>query len=162
VANLYKRRGFFIDICLCNNEFEGVRTSLQDHGIKLNICAPNEHVPEVERKIRTIKERVRGVITILPYDTLPPVIIVHAVVFSIKWLNYFPPKGGVSKTILPQAIITGMSPDAEKHCQIPIGAYAQVHVEPNPSNDAMTSCTVGGISLGPTGNIQGHINSLAF
>jgi hypothetical protein len=47
-----------------------------------------------------------------------------------------------SKTISPQAIVTGMSPDAEKH------------VEPNPSNDAMTSCTVGGISLGPTGNIQ--------
>jgi hypothetical protein len=162
VANLYKRRGFFIDICLCSNEYEGVRTSLQDHGIKLNICAPNEHVPEVERNIRTIKERVRGMITILPFGTLPPVIIVHAVVFSIMWLNCFHPKGGVSKTISPQAIVTGMSPDAEKHCQIPFGAYAQVHVEPNPSKDAITSRTVGGISLGLTENIQGTYKFLSL
>jgi hypothetical protein len=58
VANLYKRRGFFVDLCLGDNEFEGVRATLQNHGIKLNTCAPNEHVPEVERKIRTVKERV--------------------------------------------------------------------------------------------------------
>jgi hypothetical protein len=63
---------------------------------------------------------------------------------------------------LPQAIVTGMSSDAEKHCQIPFGAYAQVHVEPNPSNDAMTSRTVGEISLGPKGNIQGTYNFLSL
>jgi hypothetical protein len=71
VANLYKRRGFFIDLCLCDNEFEGVTASLQDHGVKLNIYAPNEHVPEMERKIRTITDQVKEVITILPFDTLP-------------------------------------------------------------------------------------------
>jgi hypothetical protein len=163
VANLYKRRGFFVDLCLGDNEFEGVRATLQNHGIKLNTCAPNEHVPEVERKIRTVNERVRRVITNLPFNTLPPAIIVHAVVFSVMWwLNYFPPKGGISKTISPQTIVTGMPPDAEKHCQIPFGAYAQVHVEPNPSNDAMTSQTVGGISLGPTGNLQGTYHFLSL
>jgi hypothetical protein len=102
------------------------------------------------------------VITNLPFNTLPPAIIVHAVVFSVMWLNYFPPKGGISKTISPQTIVTRMSPDAEKHCQIPFGGYAQVHVEPNPSNDAMTSRTVGGISLGPTGNLQGTYHFLSL
>jgi hypothetical protein len=29
VANLYKRRGFSVNICLGDNEFEGVRASLQ-------------------------------------------------------------------------------------------------------------------------------------
>jgi hypothetical protein len=49
----------------------------------------------------------------------------------------------------------GLTPNAEKHCRLPFGAYAQVHVAVSPSNDVMVSRTVGGISLGPTGNIQG-------
>jgi hypothetical protein len=123
-SKFIRKKRFFVDICLCDNKFEGVRASLQNHRIKLIICAPNEHVPEVERKIRTVKEQVQGLIPNLPFNTLPPAIIVHAVVFSVLWLNNFPPKVGISKTILPQAIVTGMSSDAEKHCQIPFGAYA--------------------------------------
>jgi len=55
----------------------------------------------------------------------------------------------------PQAIITGLTPDFFKHCKAPFGSYAQVHAEPEPKNDVMTSRTVGGICLGPLGNIQG-------
>jgi hypothetical protein len=155
VVNLYKKRGFVIDICLMNNEFESVRGILQEQQIQSNICAPNEHVPEVERKIRTVKERVRGIITTLPFQTIPTIIIIHAVIFSVMWLNFFPPKEGVSITLSPQAIITGLYPDANNHCRMPFGAYAQVHGEPEHGNNAMVSRTVGGISLGPTGNIQG-------
>jgi hypothetical protein len=71
------------------------------------------------------------------------------------WLNFFPPKGGVSITLFPQAIITGLYPDANKHCCMPFRAYTQVHGEPEHGNNTMVSRTVEGISLGPTGNIQG-------
>eukprot|EP00957_Ditylum_brightwellii_P011842 892593-Ditylum_brightwellii.AAC.1 len=39
-----------------------------------------------------------------------------------------------------------------KHCRIPFGAYAQTHEEG--SND-MSERTLGAISLGPVGNVQG-------
>jgi hypothetical protein len=155
VINLYRKRGFVIDVCLGDNEFECVRSILQEHTIQLNICAPGVHVLEVERKIRTIKEQVRVIITTLPFKIIPIIIITHATIFSTMWINFFPPKGGVSQTLSPQAIVTGLYPDADKHCRILFGGYAQVHAKPHPSNDAMVSRTVGGIALGPTGNIQG-------
>jgi hypothetical protein len=155
VINLYKRREMTVQTCLLDNEFECIRHSLMEMGVYLNVCAPHEHVPEIERKIRTVKERIRGTITMLPFRIIPTIMITHAVIFSTMWLNFFPPKGGVSLTLSPQAIVTGLSPDAERHCRIPFGGYAQVHVEASSSNDVMVSRTVGGISLGPTGNIQG-------
>ena len=45
--------------------------------------------------------------------------------------------------------------DSKLHCKVPFGGYAQVYVKQVNTNDVMTSRTVGGISLGPTGNMQG-------
>ena len=56
---------------------------------------------------------------------------------------------------MSMVIVTGLSPNTEKHCRIPFGAYAQIQVDNVQSNSAMISRTVGAISLGPTGNIQG-------
>jgi hypothetical protein len=71
------------------------------------------------------------------------------------WVNFFLPKGGISSTLSPQAIVIGLSPNEEKHCRISFGAYAKVHANNTQSNSAMISRTVGAIALGPTGNIQG-------
>jgi hypothetical protein len=67
VINLYKRRGMTVQTCLVDNEFECIRHSLMEMGVYLNVCAPHEHVPEIERKIRTVKEKIRGTITMLPF-----------------------------------------------------------------------------------------------
>jgi hypothetical protein len=109
VVNLYKKRGFIIDIFLMDNKFENVRGILQEQKNQSNICAPNEHVPEVELKIRTVKERVRGIIKSLPFQTIPTIIIIHAFIFLVMWLNFIPPKGGVPLTLSPQAIITELT-----------------------------------------------------
>ena len=82
----------------------------------------------------------------LPFPKIPTTMITHVVIFSVMWLNFFPPKGGVSSVLSPQAIVTGISPNAEKHCRIPFGIYAQIHVEVSPGNDVMVSRTLGGIS----------------
>jgi hypothetical protein len=55
VYKLYQRRGFVIDMCFMDNEFEVLRGGLLLHEIALNTCAPGEHVPEIERRIRTHK-----------------------------------------------------------------------------------------------------------
>jgi hypothetical protein len=162
VCRLYERRGFEIHICMMDNKFELIRGSLLLNRIALNTCAPGEDMPEIERKIRTVKERIRGVVHTLPFQWLPNLLVVHVALFSVMWLNFFPPGAGASPTVSPQAIVTGSSADYEVHCKIPFGGYAQVHVEPDPTNNAMESRTVGGISLGPTGNIQGSYHFLSL
>jgi len=44
---------------LGDGQFKHIQQIIEEKGISMNICAANEHVPEVERYIRTIKERVR-------------------------------------------------------------------------------------------------------
>jgi len=80
--------------------------------------------------------------------------LIQLVYHSVMWLNAFPPKGGVSPTISPRSLITGVPLDYKKHCQLAFGSYAQTHEEPDPTNSLNTR-TVGAICLGPTGNLQG-------
>ena len=68
------------------------------------------------------------------------------------WLHAFPARDGVSASISPKELETGVALDANKHCVVPFGAYVQNHEE---HNNAMASRTVGAIALRPTGNAQG-------
>ena len=46
-------------------------------GITLNVTAANEHVPEMERRFRVIKERARGIRNDLPYITMPKIMVLN-------------------------------------------------------------------------------------
>ena len=54
-------------------EIEKLRTLLPQ--VALNTMAAREHVGEIERKIRVIKERVRGTFNTLPYEKLPKMMV---------------------------------------------------------------------------------------
>ena len=54
----YARGGFLVNLMLMDMEFEKVRDKLPL--VEVNTTAAREHVPEIERRIRTIKERVRA------------------------------------------------------------------------------------------------------
>ena len=90
--------GFRVTIILANNQFESMRVDLADLHAQLNITARDEHVPEIERFNRTIKERVRGNYNILPFDHLPPIIVIEMVYTAMFWRNMFALKGSVSQT----------------------------------------------------------------
>ena len=47
-----KNRNAFMD-----GQFEPLRGNLAELGITLNTASNDEHVPEIERQIRTVKER---------------------------------------------------------------------------------------------------------
>ena len=57
VNRLYRQRGFRPLYALMDGQFEPLRGDLADMGIQLNIISNDEHVPEIERQIRTLKER---------------------------------------------------------------------------------------------------------
>ena len=47
--------------------------------LMLNITGHDEHVPEIERYIRTVKERVRAIVNSLPFENYPRLLIVETV-----------------------------------------------------------------------------------
>jgi len=59
-------------------------------GIMLNVTLQDEHVPEIERFIRTVKERVQDIVNTLPLEQYPNRLIVERVYKAIFWLNCFP------------------------------------------------------------------------
>jgi hypothetical protein len=126
----------------------------------LNIASEEEHVPEIERCIRTVKERTRCTYQHTGFERYPPKLIVEMVFLSVFWLNAFPHKNGVSQIISPRTIVTGKHIDYKAHCRIEYGQYVQTH-EKHSNN--MDSRTVGALALRPTDNAQGgyYFNNLA-
>ena len=122
--------------------------------IVVNTAAACEHVGEVEREIRLVKERCRRVITCLLYTCLHKLIVVNLVYFSALWLNAFVRKSGCSTEFSPWAIILRTALSYKRHCRAQFGEYCEAHEYPTRTN-TMDSRTFPAICLGPTGNKQG-------
>jgi hypothetical protein len=120
--------------------------------LMLNTVSADEHVPEIERHIRTIKERARSVINTLPFEGYPPRMIIELIYYCVFWLNSFPAVGGISDVMSPRTIITGTTIDYTNHCKLEYGTYVQTHEK---HDNTMIPRTTGAIALRPTGNAQG-------
>ena len=104
-------------------------------GINLNCASKKEHFLEIERFIRTVKERVRSARSIMPFKRISNLIIVHLVASSIFWLNEFPPStpgSGLSDTKGPVQIILGNTVDYKNNFRLQPGEYVQIHQEYEP------------------------------
>jgi hypothetical protein len=130
-------------------------------GIVLNDVSTNEHVPEIERLICVIKERIRCKLLSLPFAGMPKLMKKHLFLHVVSWLNMFPRRGGISDTLSPRAIIHGTNPNYDTMCRVPFGAYCQVHDEPSPSNTT-TPRTTPALALNARGNLQGGYNFISL
>jgi Zn-finger domain-containing protein len=73
IYGIYRKRGFRIQLIIGDSEFECTRGAIAaDIQSNLNICGEDEHVPEIERCIRTVKERTRCTYNVTPFDHFPP------------------------------------------------------------------------------------------
>jgi hypothetical protein len=151
VIGLFQSHGFTVTHLLLDEQVGSIQSGLISHNIVSNIIGCTEHVPEAERRIRTIKERARSTIATLPFKYIPRQMMVELIYGCIFWLNSFPAADGVSTTISPRTIMTGLRIDYHKHCQF-FCEYIQTHEQ---RDNSMQSRTIGAIALRPTGNIQG-------
>ena len=117
---------------------------LASMGIHLNTVSADEHVPEIEQYICTVKERVRAIYNTLPFKRMPALLVIKMVSSSILCLNSFPWKGGMSDTMSPRAIVTGTTMDYGHHCQLEFGKYVQMHEE---HDNLMNTRMTGAIAL---------------
>ncbi len=152
IQKVYMRRGFVITTLLMDGGFESMRADLADLRITLNTVSNAEHVPDIERHIRTIKERTRCVYNMLPFQKMPHRLVIEMVYMCNFWLNTFPPGDGISDTLSPRAIVVGTQIDYARHCQIEFGTYVHTHED---HDNSMATRTTGAIALRPTGNEQG-------
>ncbi|MCE2996668.1 MAG: hypothetical protein LW863_13795 [Flammeovirgaceae bacterium] len=150
VIRTYERRGFVIATITADDEFQALAAAMPAY--LFNLCGADDHVPEIERYIRTIKDSVRSQYNDLPFAYIPRTVLIYMVRNAVFWRNAFPADAGVSTVYSPRYIIEGRNIDYDKHVRIPFGAYAQTHEE---HNNNMDPRTVGAICLGPTGNAQG-------
>ena len=150
--NLYSSRGLTVCDIHADSEFECIREEIRP--IAMNIVAPDSHVGEVERSIRTIKERLRSCAHGLPFQRLPKLMITHMVADSVRCLNQFPHANGISATLSPSTIVTGAATPDYNAMRLELGTYVQAFEENDPTNTPR-SRSLGAIALCPTGNSQG-------
>ena len=163
IFQYYLQRGFRITTVSADGEFEPLKTLIESipGGPTVNLASASEHVPEIERRIRVVRERCRATRHSLPFQRIPKILTIHIVFNVVKLLNFFPTKGGVSESLSPKTILSGETLDFKKHLRIQIGQYCQVHEEEDPRNSQVAR-TKGAISLGPSGNLQGGYKFMAL
>jgi hypothetical protein len=154
IYGVCRKRGFRITNIHGDGEFECTRGAVAaDLRSELNICGEDEHVPDVERCIRTTKEHTRCTCNSTPFNHCPPRMLIEIVFLNIFWLNAFPHRLGASQTLSPRTIVTGLHIDHTKHCQVECGQCVQTHEK---HDNSMTPRAVhGALALRPTGNAQG-------
>ena len=62
VIQIYHRRGFTVQNLHGDRQFEHIKKLFSDVGITIYVTGRNEHVPAIERTIRTIKERIQAIV----------------------------------------------------------------------------------------------------
>ena len=98
VSKLYAQGGFTVRTILMDQEFDKVKDKTPS--LEVNTTAAREHVGEIERGIRLVKERCRGTRAIMPFQQMPKLFMIHLVCFCVMWLTSFPAKQGISKKTL--------------------------------------------------------------
>jgi hypothetical protein len=75
----YLQRGFHIKTVHPDGEFVPLKPLIESMtgGPMVNLASAKKHVPEIERRIRVVKERCRATRHILPFETLPKLMTIQ-------------------------------------------------------------------------------------
>ena len=76
-------------------------------GPRINLTSANEHVPEIELRIRFFKEITRAVRHSLTLNKIPKLFSIYIFFKVVRMINYLPIKGGVYLILRPNTILSG-------------------------------------------------------
>ena len=93
---MYGRAGFRVRTVLMDGEFEKLKPIMPT--IECNTTAAKEHVRKAEHTIRTLKERVCGLLAMQPFKHIPKRVKIEFVYFIVLWLNAFPVRTGTCQS----------------------------------------------------------------
>jgi hypothetical protein len=159
VLDLYHARGFLINRIEGDQEFSSIALDMLP--TTLNIADADDHVPQAERSIRTIKDRTRCTVQGLPFQKFPRILTKAIVEVANRSLNQFPAKDIASSTMSPLTILTGRPRTNFADLKLELGQYVQVFEDNDPSNTNKTR-TTGAIALNQSDNAQGGYTFLSL
>jgi hypothetical protein len=140
VFTTYNSAGFNIKEIHCDREFEHLEMDLEsEFEVRVNLTTAQEHQPDIERALRNSKERYRAMYNLCPFKMWPKLMIIRGASVAVKWLNSFPPAGGLSAQYSPTAIILGRPIDYDTHCLISFGSFVQAYSRREPTNAGRTN-----------------------
>ena len=142
-------RGFHVD---GEGAIVKMESDLNSMGIKLNVTA-KQPVPLVEAKVRQVKERVRGILSVNPF-TLSIAFLVYLVYFVCFGINCVP-SAGMSEFISPWECLTGRKPNYKTDLALSFCDYVEVHENNDIINSVSVPRTRPALALYPRGNKQG-------
>ena len=121
--NVYHSKGIYVHNLNTDNEFECINDDILP--VQLHVVAAEEHVGDVERSIRTVKEGTVCDIQRLPYTHYPRAMDRGYVIKRAKDLNQLPSNYGISTELSPATLLTGKpSPDFLQVTKLNFGDYA--------------------------------------
>jgi hypothetical protein len=91
IYQYYLQRGFHITVVHADGEFAALKPLIESipGGSVVNLASDNEQLPEIECRIRVVKERCRATWHSLPCERIPKIMTVHIVINVVKLLNFF-------------------------------------------------------------------------
>lgn len=161
MVSTLRSRNFLVKTIMTDGEgsIGAVSSELKMLGIEVDISGAGGHVSRVERRIRTIKERVRAHISHkLPY-CLSTLGIAMLVLFCASRINFQASRSRVDGPS-PRELFTGRRADAKLDFRAGYGEYAQCTV-PNTDN-SMSARTDDCIVMLPTGNRTGTVKMMSL
>jgi hypothetical protein len=96
---------------------------------------------------------MQAIYNMLPFNHMPPRIIIKMAKHSVFWLNSFPHPNGVLAELSPCTIITSQVVNFNGHCKYKFGEYIQTHEQ---HDNSMAPRTIRALAMHPTGNAQGN------
>ena len=88
ILKLYEARGFEVTRVEAEQDFKCIENDILP--VPMNITDADDHVSQVERSIRTIKERMRCTLQGMPFRRIPKVMLRAAIEATHKNLTNFP------------------------------------------------------------------------
>ena len=157
-----RAEGFVITTLLTDGE--GAISKLTDElllmGINVNPSGAGSHVPVVENKIKTVKERVRGHIATMPFK-LCISLLVWLVYFCVSRINLVPTSTMSTDYVAPREAFNGSRLDYKRDLGLKFGEYCEVHEQYLVTN-TMAPRTRPAIALMSKGNKQGSWQFMAL
>jgi hypothetical protein len=152
VLNFYESRNYHITGVHADHEFKCIREEIRP--VNLDVAAPDDHVHEIERSIRTVKERVRCTMHSFPFKRIPKVMCRAVVEKAVRDLNQFPAKDGIAEKMSPLTIMTGKPFPDYGDLLLEFGTYVHIFEDNDPTNTTKARTTPA-IALNSTGNESG-------
>ena len=153
--NMIRKHGYKVPLCRVDGESamssEWFISKISAEGTILDTTGAGEAVSVVERKIRQVKERVRGIINTLPYK-LTEQLESWVLRYVVSRINLAPTRNNPDY-VSPREKLWGRRINVDKELKHGFGDYVQVHT--SLVDNTMNERTSGALSLMPSGNLEG-------